>query len=59
MGDVDSQSIDASVEPESEDLIELGDHFGVLPVHVRLADVEQMQVPIAVADRLPRWPAKD
>ena len=42
VGDVDAEAVDPSVEPELEDRVELGEHVGMLPVPIRLADVEEV-----------------
>jgi hypothetical protein len=47
MGDVDAEPVDAEVEPESKDRLELGPDLGVGPVEVGLLGGEQMQVPLA------------
>jgi len=36
VGDVYSKSVDAAIEPEPKDIIELGTHFLVLPIEVGL-----------------------
>ena len=47
VGDVDPEAVDAPVAPEPQDVVELGDDLGVLPVQVGLGDVEDVQVPLA------------
>jgi hypothetical protein len=58
VGDVDPEPVDATVEPEPQDRVELVDDLRVVPVEVRLGDVEQVQVPLAVLDPLPGGPAE-
>jgi hypothetical protein len=46
VGDVDAEAVDPAVEPEPQRLLEVGPHFGVRPVQVRLLGGEQVQVPL-------------
>src|SRR3712207_8417093 len=51
---VDPDAVDAAVEPEADDAVELLPHGGVVPVEVGLLGGEQVQVPLAgpaVGDR--------
>ena len=59
--DVDAEPVDAPVEPEPQDRLELGGDVRVRPVQVGLAGVEQVEVPGAGRRRLdprPRRPAE-
>ncbi len=47
VGDVDAEAVDATVEPEAQDRLELLADLVVQPVEIRLLDVEQVQVPLA------------
>src|SRR5262245_36208022 len=58
IGDVDAKPVDPAVEPETENVIEFGDDIRVLPVPVRLTDVEQVEVPLTIVDALPCRPAE-
>ena len=58
VGHVDTEAVDSTVEPEAEHTVELGANLFVLPVEIRLRDIEEVQVPRAVANRLPRRTAK-
>jgi hypothetical protein len=44
---VDTEAVDAPVEPEAQDVVELLAHLRVVPVQVGLLGVEQVQVPLA------------
>ena len=65
LGHVDADAVDTAVEPEAERVVELADDVGVVPVHIRLVGVEQVQVPPAglrtfrVEDLRPRDAAED
>ena len=47
VGDVDPETVDPTIEPESQDVLELGPYVRVGPVEVGLGRVEQVQVPLA------------
>ena len=49
---VEAEALDALALPEAEDRGQLGPDLGVLPVQVGLADVEQVQVPLAQAGHI-------
>ncbi len=53
VGDVDAEAVDTEVDPEAEDVLELGAHLGVVPIEVGLADIEEMEVPLAVVETTP------
>ncbi len=46
-GDVDAEAVDAAVQPEAQDPVELGGDLGVAPVPVGLLGGEHVQVPLA------------
>ncbi|MGC0346441.1 hypothetical protein RKD34_002021 [Streptomyces sp. SAI-218] len=48
-GDVDAEAVDAPVEPEAQDAVELGAGLGIAPVPVGLLGREHVQVPLAGA----------
>ncbi len=48
-GDVDTEAVDAPVEPEAQGAVELGGDGGLAPVPVRLFGREHVQVPLAGA----------
>ena len=47
VGHVDTEAVDAAVEPEAQDRAELLLHLLVVPVEVRLRRVEDVQIPLA------------
>ena len=51
MRDVDAEAVDAAVEPEAQDRLELVADLGVAPVEVGLGGVEEVEVPLAVRRR--------
>jgi hypothetical protein len=53
VGDVDAEPVDAAVEPEPHDAVELGRHLGVVPVQVGLLGGEDVQIPLPVRNLLP------
>jgi hypothetical protein len=55
-GGVEPDPVDAAVEPAPHG--RLGAHLGVVVPQVRLVDVEQVQVPLAVPERRPGRPAE-
>ena len=57
-GGVEAEPVEAAVEPEPHGALEVGGDVGVVPVEVGLLDVEQVEVPVPVAERLPRRPAE-
>ena len=52
--DVDAEAVDAAVEPEPQDRLELRADLRVRPVEVRLLGREQVEVPLAVRRPAPR-----
>src|SRR6516164_10835771 len=46
MGHVDTKAVDATIEPEAHDRFRFRPYFVVVPVEVRLRDIEDMQVPL-------------
>ena len=46
VGNIDAKTIDASIEPEAQDVAKLGANLRIRPVHVGLSAVEQVQVPV-------------
>ena len=58
VGDVDAEAVDAAVEPEAQDRVELLDNLCVIPVPIRLADVEQVEIPLTVVDAFPGRPSE-
>src|SRR5581483_5689993 len=44
--DVDAEAVDAAVEPEAEDCVEVLAHLWVVPVEIRLLRREEMQIPV-------------
>ena len=54
MRDIDAESVDATVRPEPQRALEVRLDLGVRPVEVGLRRVEQVQVPLAILDPLPR-----
>jgi hypothetical protein len=49
--DVDAEAVDAPVEPEPHDVLELRVDLGVPPVQVGLLGSEQVEAPLPVRDR--------
>ena len=45
--DVDAEAVDAAVEPEAQDLLEVGLHLLVVPVEVGLVGREEVEEPLA------------
>jgi hypothetical protein len=58
VGDVDPEPVDATVQPEAQHAVELCRDLGVGPVEVRLATLEQVQVPLPVRQPGPRRTAE-
>ena len=61
---VESATVNASIKPEPQNFVELDQHFFVLPVQVRLAGVEEMEIPLTgrtvkILGPGPRGPAED
>src|SRR5271163_1718140 len=61
---VDAEAVDAALQPEPQRLLEIVEDLGVVPVEVRLLDVEKMQVPLAritvrLFDPGPGWSAEN
>ena len=56
---VDPEPGGAAIEPEPHHRFELVGDVGMVPVHVRLAVVEEVQVPLAVGDPRPCRPPED
>ena len=59
VGDVDAEAVDAAIRPEPQRAHEVLAHLRVVPVEVGLLDGEEVQVPLAVRDLLPRRAAED
>ena len=59
VADVDAEPGRAAVEPEPEDVLEHRGDGGVAPVPVRLGDVEEVEVPLAVRDLCPAGAAEE
>ena len=59
VGDIDSEPVCPSVEPESQDREELGSDLRVFPVQVGLARVKQVEIPLAVVGARPGRTSKD
>jgi hypothetical protein len=59
VGHVHPEAVDPTVEPEPQHRDELGADLRVAPVQVRLGDVEQVQVPLAVRHAFPGRAAED
>lgn len=53
VGDIDPESLDALVGPESEGLDEIVPNLAVVPVEVGLRSVKQVEVPLSIANGLP------
>jgi len=49
MGNIDAEAVDAAIQPEAQDVLELRAHLGVFPVQVGLPTIEQVQVPLLIA----------
>ena len=61
---VDAESVHPTIEPEPQDPVELGTYLLVVPVPVRLAGIEEVQVllagfPVRLDDALPGGSAED
>ena len=59
MRHVDAEAVDAAIEPEPQDVAELGPDLLVRPVEVGLRGVEQVQVPLAVRHARPGRASED
>ena len=53
MCDIDSESFDTLVCPESEGFDEVVPYFLVIPVEVGLRGIEQVEIPLTVSHGLP------
>ena len=53
---VNAKTVGSAVEPEAQNALELGGHFGVGPVEIGLLSREQVQVPLTVRDASPGGP---
>lgn len=49
MGNIDAEAVDAAIQPEAQDVLELRAHLGVFPVQVGLPTIEQVQVLVLIA----------
>ena len=58
MGHIDAEAVGAAVAPEAQSGFEVLVDLGVLPVEVGLLYSEEVQIPFAVANRLPRRAAE-
>ena len=63
VGYIDAEAVNAAVEPEAQDRLELGSHLGVRPVKIGLLGGEEVQIPllgrvVSRRDSRPRRPAK-
>ena len=54
MCDVNAKSVDSEIDPEAKDVAKLCSNLRVVPVEVRLADIEQVEIPLAVITATPR-----
>ncbi len=55
---VHAKPVHAALKPESQNVVELRAHFGVVPVEVGLGGVEHVEVPLPVAHPRPRRAAE-
>ena len=46
VGHIDAEAVNAAVEPEAQDRLELGSHLGVGPVKIGLLGGEEVQIPL-------------
>jgi len=45
--DIDAEAVDAALQPEPQRLLQVVENLGVVPIQVRLFDIEEMQIPLA------------
>ncbi len=62
--DVDAEAVDAALQPEPQRLFEIVEDLRVVPIEVRLFDIEEVQIPLArfavrLDDPRPRRPAEN